>query len=638
MATPPPFYSLHKSRSILEACYSWYKKQGNLLTDAELAAFETDLSDCDNALLEKRQEDASKLAQKLENFTSTRFKKSPFNYFTELVVALVLALAIAAVVRSMWFEPYEIPTGSMRPTFKEQDHLTVSKTQFGLNIPLQTSHFYFDPKLVERGGIVIWSGDGVALRDTDATYFGIIPYKKRYIKRLIGKPGDILYFYGGKIYGFDKEGNPIEEFLSLPSLDKIDHVPFLRFEGDMTMPTRSTLQFEQMHMPLGRLIFSGGETSGEIYNGREWIKDDPAAMKTPHLQVKTYSDFWGIGNYAMARLLTKEELAQQPNVRLSDVKEAGEGILYLQLIHHPSLTYPKPMSHNDNPFVRLTLTPQMTVLPLQKQHLKAIRDTLYTARFEVVAGKGKRYSVEGSVITATSPSFPGVPDGIYEFYYGTGYQIGWGGNATPLPADHPLYTDDPILLQTLVNLGIDMDTLFSPSSENTYFYPHRYAYFREGSLYLMGGAIVDKEDPVLMKFVENEVKQEKLSTERRPYIAFKDRGAPLKEGTIDRKFIKAFGLEIPPKQYLVLGDNHAMSADSRVFGFLPEENLQGVPEITVWPPSSIGKPNQPPYPLFTIPRMIVWGVACGIALAWFAFHCYRIRRPIFRRVVFRAVN
>ncbi len=46
----------------------------------------------------------------------------------------------------------------MRPTFKEQDHLSVTKTSFGLNIPLATEHFYFDPYLVQRLSVAIWSG------------------------------------------------------------------------------------------------------------------------------------------------------------------------------------------------------------------------------------------------------------------------------------------------------------------------------------------------------------------------------------------------------------------------------------------------------------------------------------------------
>src|SRR5262245_53196320 len=171
-------YSLRKSRKILEWSYRWYKKKGKTLPDQKLAAFEADLEACDQAFLRGDREQASAYAHKIEDFTNAHFQKSVWEYAYELLAALIFALIIATIVRQMWFEPYEIPTGSMRPTFKEMDHLTVSKTQFGINVPLRTKHFYFDPELVQRTGVVIWSGDGVALRDTDASYFGIIPYKK----------------------------------------------------------------------------------------------------------------------------------------------------------------------------------------------------------------------------------------------------------------------------------------------------------------------------------------------------------------------------------------------------------------------------------------------------------------------------
>ena len=271
-------YSLRKSRKILECSYSWYKKHGVKLAEGPLETFEADLEACDAAYLDGNQEKASEYAHKLEEFTKANFKKTALQYALELIIALVLALVIATIVRQMWFELYEIPTGSMRPTFKEQDHLTVSKTQFGINVPLRTNHFYFDPDLVQRTGIVIWSGDGVSLPEsTDSTYFGLFPYKKRYIKRLMGKPGDTLYFYGGKIYGIDENGNPIEELLNSPWLEKLEYIPFLTFEGEITRPTQNIIQFEQMHQAIGRLkVNDKGQLVGEVYDHSEWVPDEPA--------------------------------------------------------------------------------------------------------------------------------------------------------------------------------------------------------------------------------------------------------------------------------------------------------------------------------------------------------------------------
>ena len=223
-------YSLKHSRSILKSVYTWYKKKGRDLPAAQLAMLESRMGNLDAALLAKKGE-SSTIAHQLESFSSEHCKKSIFEYAWELCLALLVALVIATLVRQTWFELYEIPTGSMRPTFREQDHLTVTKTAFGINFPLETRHLYFDPSLVQRGSVLIFSGDGLPLPDVDTTYFGLFPYKKRYIKRLIGKPGDALYFYGGKIYAVDKEGQELTELRDPAWMQKLEYVPFLSFDG-----------------------------------------------------------------------------------------------------------------------------------------------------------------------------------------------------------------------------------------------------------------------------------------------------------------------------------------------------------------------------------------------------------------------
>lgn len=191
-------FSLRKSREILHATYAKFTKKKKTLPNEQASSIENDMRSLEQAIDQGDRTKADSLARRLTEMAQQHLKKSPLQFAWELLIAVLIALAIAVVVRQMWFELYEIPTGSMRPSFKEQDHLTVTKTAFGLNVPLATKHFMFEPDLVKRAGVVIFSGDGIALSDTDTKYFGIFPYKKRYVKRLIGKPGDILYFYGEK--------------------------------------------------------------------------------------------------------------------------------------------------------------------------------------------------------------------------------------------------------------------------------------------------------------------------------------------------------------------------------------------------------------------------------------------------------
>lgn len=621
-------YSLRKSRTILQQSYALFKKRKNKLSPDTIAAFEKIYIPLDDALLAKDQEQASSLAKELETLSDLHLKKNMAEYAFELIFALALALFIATIVRQVWFEPYEIPTGSMRPTFEEQDRLTVTKTAFGINVPFTVSHFYFDPDLVQRTSVVIFSGENIDLPDTDGRYFWIFPAKKRYIKRLIGKPGDSLYFYGGQIYGVDKEGQAIKDFDNAAWMDHLEHIPFLSFDGRAEGISANELVFKHMNIPVGRLInkpYSG--VTGQIFVDGKWVDDNALAQSTPHQQIKSYSDFFGMRNFAMARLLDKEQLKLTEDIASKGLEE---GILYLELAHHPSLSYPPPLLDLASQRNQTIVNSQRTVIPLQQEHLDRLMDNLYTARFAVKNDSAARYTPEQIIYSSYSPKFSKVSNGTYEFYFGKGYTVGFGGWLSALPKDSPLYSRSPENIQKLYNLGIDFRTDMTPSLTNQNNFPHRYAYFRNGDLYLLGQPILKKEDPLLKSFVDREIERAKKSLPRLPYIPFVDNGPPLRDGVLDVEFIRTFGVTVPDKHYLVLGDNHAMSADSRYFGFVPQGNLEGAPSLILWPPGERwGIPLQKPYPLFTLPRLIIWTIAALIAIVSYCYHQRSKKRRVY---------
>jgi len=623
-------YSLAKSHRILRRAFSYYQKRQAALSPEELATFKEELMALEEAIGQKDKKGASAIAKRTNKFLHKHFPKRAADHVKELIGALAFAIVVAFCIRQFWFELYEVPTGSMRPTIEELDRLAVSKTTFGINVPFTSGLQLYKDSYLNRAGIIVFTVAGMDVPDSDTRYFYLFPGKKRFIKRLMGKPGDTLYFYGGRIYGVDSQGNAIEhladeEWLKKMQIDHIDHVPYISFEGrvkvedPLSQNVYGSALLHQMNLPLGKLQLSKrGRIEGHFFNGKEWVRDNPAALKAERTTPQSYSDLWGIKNYAMTRLLTEEEA----NSFYGPGSAITEAPLYLELRHTPNLSSPKPELRQSDRFVtEPTLTPYAALLPLQKEQLQRLMDHMVTARFYVKNGRAYRYSEVGRRVQPKQfdPKMPGVPDGLYEFYDGVAYAIHTGGIRSKLDHNHPLYDFSIDRIRTLFNLGIHFNTLYKPLRPNQAFVPQRFTYFRDGDLFVMGTPILQQADSALEKFVEKELEKQKNSSAQAPYIAFVDHGPPMKDGKIDVEFIKAFGLKIPGDAVLALGDNYAMSADSRDFGFVPVHNLRGSPAFTFWPPGSrIGKLPQPSYSWVRTPNVLVWaGAILIIFIAWF---------------------
>ena len=105
--------------------------------------------------------------------------------------AILWAAVIAIVVRSLLFEPFSIPSGSMFPTLKIGDYLFVKKYSYGY------SKYSFPLGLIDFDGRIFEDlpdrGDIVVFRK---------PHQEGidYIKRVIGLPGDEIQMKEGKLY------------------------------------------------------------------------------------------------------------------------------------------------------------------------------------------------------------------------------------------------------------------------------------------------------------------------------------------------------------------------------------------------------------------------------------------------------
>ena len=607
--------SLHKSKKTLRHILKLYRQKEGALDVGGKEQIQNLLSGLQAAILQKNAPHARQMAQELEKRSHHLMPRSSWDKTRDFVVSIGFALFVALIIRQMWFEPYTIPSGSMRPTLKEGDYLVVSKTDYGINTPFRSGHFYFDPTLVERGSIVVFTGENMDMPNDDTMYFYIIPGKKQYVKRLIAKPGDTLYFYGGQIYGINRRGRELIELRDESYFKNLEHIPFIRFEGkaESTPNDLSTILY-QMNQPVAKLNVNAiGTVKGEMI---------PPKGHSPLAQ---YSDLWGFKNFAMTRLLTPE----QAKLLSKDFSPSSPGILYLEIHHHPSLQN-APVIHDELGRMRPGLGHSTSLLPLSQEHLDALMSHMTTCRFEIKNERAYRVGSSDSN-EMYAPELPGVPDGVYEFQDGIASRVFWSGITKQLPSGHPLLSRDPSHVQLLYNLGFEWHTYFKPSAYAPL--PSRYAYFRNGDLYLMGGPVVKKADPLLTLFFQREYQKQSMSTSVRPYLPFDDAGPPLtKEGKIDIEFVKKYGLAIPDKMYLALGDNHAMSGDSRLFGFVPQDNLRGGVSFLFWPPGERWSRLPQAITLhLTLSNVVVWTLALAIFLASYVY----MRRKYFRPFRFK---
>ena len=149
-------------------------------------------------------------------------KKSNEGGLWETIKVIVQALLIALVIRTLLFQPFNIPSGSLIPTLLIGDYLFVSKYSYGYSHYSLPSFLDLAPAAMpgrifasqpKRGDIIVFKlpRDG----ETD------------YIKRLIGLPGDKIQLIKGRLYinGTIVERTPLPPYAMEGQYGRATEVP-----------------------------------------------------------------------------------------------------------------------------------------------------------------------------------------------------------------------------------------------------------------------------------------------------------------------------------------------------------------------------------------------------------------------------
>ena len=86
--------------------------------------------------------------------------------------------------RAFAYEPMRVPSGSMTPTLLTGDFILVDKHAYGLRNPLDNQR---------------WAGTGAPARGDVAVFRYPLDHAQRYVKRIIGLPGDVIEVIDGEL-------------------------------------------------------------------------------------------------------------------------------------------------------------------------------------------------------------------------------------------------------------------------------------------------------------------------------------------------------------------------------------------------------------------------------------------------------
>ena len=191
-------------------------------------------------------------------------KSKPKSALYEWIESIAVALVLAVFIRTYFFQPFKIPSGSMRMTLVEGDHLFVNKLRYGpvLLPELHAPDFLrqwlgsdFDvhwPQFLQPLAKIRLPGFGHPQRGDIIVFVFPEDRTKDFIKRLIGLPGDQIEIKDGGIY---INGQQMQD----PRMKNIYYYNrgnYGQEGGSITVPPGH--------------YFAMGDNSGSSYDSRYW--------------------------------------------------------------------------------------------------------------------------------------------------------------------------------------------------------------------------------------------------------------------------------------------------------------------------------------------------------------------------------
>lgn len=193
-----------EAHKTLKEAKKLFKRAAKKLSDDRQKEVQKAIDELDSALKDNKLSCSASL-ENLKKVVEKRIAFARKSSTQEIVESLLIALALALVLRTFLVEPFKIPTRSMVPTLLEGDQLFVTKLSYGIRLPFANNYIvkFSEPA---RGDVVVFAfpredaAKYLAKTNSGCLAAESLSEQKDYIKRIIGVAGDKVEVIDQKVY------------------------------------------------------------------------------------------------------------------------------------------------------------------------------------------------------------------------------------------------------------------------------------------------------------------------------------------------------------------------------------------------------------------------------------------------------